>query len=209
MAQGFEDEAISAFNGLGQETRDTLIMELSRTGCREQYAAAPGTLLGGAIEGPAICVYYSPALLQKAGPADIDEALQLLAAVFEAARELFPLSQEVTSAESTAIVRIDQLKILTPGQIIDTAPWYLEMTTHLDAVAQRKDVAQRRLSLFGAALSHFEANCLYGYGYGVLYGPFPAMDKYCGISPKLCPPHAPEAEQPVAGAPVLQEMLSR
>jgi hypothetical protein len=86
-------------------------------------------------QGPALLVYYAPALVQKAGPSQVCHALSVLAEVLAAARKLFPLDSN--SCERTACVRIDALKVLTPEEIEDARPWRLQRTTPSDAEAAR------------------------------------------------------------------------
>jgi len=76
-------------------------------------------------------VYYAPALLQKAGATEALEAMMVLAAVFRAARRLFPC--QVGSVESTATIRIDALKVLKPSTIVQEEVWYVSRIGELDA----------------------------------------------------------------------------
>lgn len=83
------------------------------------------------MRGPAILIYYAPALLQKAGAAKCFDALRVLADVFRAARVLFPL--EESRVEDTVIIRIDALKVLYPEQVWAQGPWHLRRTSDTDA----------------------------------------------------------------------------
>merc|ERR1712079_409462 len=80
MAQGFEAELLSAFNELPRADCDTLAHELARTGCVAQFSRAPH-LVKASPSGPALLIYYAPALLQKAGSGLCLQALRVLAAV--------------------------------------------------------------------------------------------------------------------------------
>lgn len=130
MGQGFEREVTAAFAKLPSEDSNTLSLELARTGCTEQFKQAPSCVKPS---GPALLIYYAPALLQKAGATECFEALRILAAVFRAARHLFPLS--VANAEVTATIRIDALKIHTPVEILNNGVWHLRRTSAVDAEA--------------------------------------------------------------------------
>ena len=136
MAQGFEKEAITAFEELPAEKRDILLMELARTGTKMSFELAPD-VLRDAPAGPTLFIYYGPALLQKAGAAHIADALSLLAAVFHAARKLFPLEPNSTGAEIVVTIRIDKLKIATLPELVQQGPWYIQRTGRLDAEATR------------------------------------------------------------------------
>jgi len=109
MAQG-DLKVINAFDSLPAEDRCCLASELSRTGCLDQRYAACG---GQPAEpgGPALLVYYGPALLQKHAQGteeDMGVALHVLAGVLRAARQLWPL--EEASEGSTATIQIGALK---------------------------------------------------------------------------------------------------
>merc|ERR1712129_686858 len=81
--------------------------------------------------GPALLIYYAPALLQKAHSDLCLEALRVLAAVCRAARILFPLDE--TKVETVVTIRIDALKVLSPRDILMGGPWYLKSTSSMDA----------------------------------------------------------------------------
>jgi len=132
MAQGFEAEAISALKQLPLRERNVLAMEMAITGHKLQFREAPAELRAQPA-GPALLVYYAPALVQKAGPAQVDKALMLLAAVFRAARLLFPLDFSTSGLQCTVTIRIDTLKILTPEEIEAAGAWHLRRTSATDA----------------------------------------------------------------------------
>lgn len=134
MAQGFEKEIVAAFSSLNEKDREVLAEELSRTGRREQFQRAPASVQSN-ICGPALLVYYAPALVQKAKAEQGVAALHLLAAVFRSARCLFPLG--TARIEESVIIRIDELKVLTPSEIEGAAPWHLQLTSGMDAEARR------------------------------------------------------------------------
>merc|ERR550525_1506269 len=100
MAQGFEKEAVAAFQRMPAGEYSLLAAELARTGHRDQFKQAPRAVCESPA-GPAIFVYYAPALVQKAGAAQAGNALLILAAVFRAARQIFPLEIGAGGATST------------------------------------------------------------------------------------------------------------
>jgi len=111
MAQG-DAKVIDAFHSLPSEDRRCLAAELSRTGCRGQhYSAGVSERLGNETGGPALLVYYGPALLQKHAQSteqDMCTALRVLVEVLRAARQLWPLKE--SSEGCTATVQIGALK---------------------------------------------------------------------------------------------------
>jgi hypothetical protein len=108
MAQGDSQEILRQFQQLPDEDRHVLENELAMTGCSDQTFSrdTPSDKYVG--KGPAILVYYAPALMQKAGRKDPRGAMMVLAEVLRHARELWPLEKE--SANRTVICRIDALK---------------------------------------------------------------------------------------------------
>jgi len=135
MAQGFEADSVAALQKLSEAERKLLSAELARTGCQQQFRDAPSDLRATVPQGPALLVYYAPALVQKAGPRQVQQALSILAEVLAAARKLFPLDDN--SFERTACIRIDALKVLTPEEVEDARPWHLRRTSPSDAEAVR------------------------------------------------------------------------
>ncbi|CAK0838578.1 unnamed protein product [Prorocentrum cordatum] len=136
MAQGFEAEVVHALHALPPADSDVIALELARTGHSQQFDGAPPALLQDAPAGPSLLVYYAPALIQKAGASEVRGALHVLAAVYRAARELFPCSARAGAAESCAVVRIDLLKVLGPQEIAKVAQlneWHLRKTSDVSA----------------------------------------------------------------------------
>jgi len=111
MAQGDSAAVLRAFDALPPQDREVLSDELgavdiwNQTWSREESEH----------KGPAILVYYAPALMQKAGKEDPLRALRVLAEVFRQARVLWPLSEEARSWWVS--VRVDQLKELPLGDV--------------------------------------------------------------------------------------------
>merc|ERR1711879_178186 len=89
--------------------------------------------------GPAILVYYGPALIQKAGAMDPRGAIIILAGIFKKGRELFPL--ESGKDGETVTVRIDALKnlqvkeIMNPQNVGDV--WLLSKSSSVDAQVEK------------------------------------------------------------------------
>ncbi|CAK0871302.1 unnamed protein product, partial [Prorocentrum cordatum] len=137
MAQGDSKRVLNAFQSLRQQDREQLEVELAVSGCSGQsYRREPSQALCPSSEGgPAILVYYAPALMQKAGAADPCGALVLLADILRQARGLFPLRKD--KASETVLVRIDALKelqvsaIRQPSQPGDV--WVLHRTSTKEA----------------------------------------------------------------------------
>ena len=93
---------VEAFHSLSDDDRATLATEMAMTGIDGQtYTASPTN--GG---GPAFLVYYSPAFLRQS-VSNALAGLRVLAVVYRAARELFPLSADHVGCVT---VHIDQLK---------------------------------------------------------------------------------------------------
>merc|ERR1711964_323295 len=111
---------------LQKHDQELLCCEMTRTGLAHQVfdkvRPPPG-------HGPAILVYYAPALLQKCGSTDLTPALEILAEVYRKARVLWPVTgrpsivaaldddkQVGAKGQHTIIVRIDQIKDLLPAE---------------------------------------------------------------------------------------------
>lgn len=129
MAQGFEADCLTGLQAMDDEEREVLAWELALTGLRQQFEGAP-LWVKEEPAGPAFLVYYAPALLQKAGAKQVTEALLVLAAVYRAARKLFPLDVSPQAVESTVTVRIDALKVFTPEEILANGPWHLRASSN-------------------------------------------------------------------------------
>jgi len=130
MAQGFETEAVEAFEKLPWPERQLLSEEMARTGHKDQFKRSPD-IVRSDVRGPALLVYYAPALIQKATAVECYDALLVLAAACRAARRIFPL--ETKSMENTATLRIDALKVLKPSEIALESEWNIRRTGDMDA----------------------------------------------------------------------------
>jgi len=121
MAQGDSKEILRQFQQLPEEDQQVLSMEMAMTGCSNQYYQRDDLSQSKvAAKGPAILVYYSPALLQKSGRKDTRCTLIILAEIYRRARELWPLTSD--DAERSVIVRIDALKDLEAEDILHADP---------------------------------------------------------------------------------------
>jgi len=152
MAQGFEADIISQMESLCADDREVLTHEMALTACKEAFDAAP-TTAKPKQQGPAILVYYAPALLQKAGKQHAAAGLSVLAAVFRAARVIFPFN--VAHFEHTCVVRIDAMKALTPPDIQKNMPWVLKWVsgTAAEAVCGPAAMLERSLPVNDMAKS--------------------------------------------------------
>mmetsp|Transcript_25174 Transcript_25174/g.57877 ORF Transcript_25174/g.57877 Transcript_25174/m.57877 type:complete len:889 (-) Transcript_25174:35-2701(-) len=130
MAQGFESDILKAFEALRDIDKDVIAAELARTACKEQFSEAPSHVQQR-LQGPAFLMYYAPALIQNAGQDEAIGALIVMAAVFRAARVVFPLESQLF--EQTATIRVDTMKSLKPGEIMRRQPWKLRRTGKITA----------------------------------------------------------------------------
>jgi len=128
-----QPKVVEAFHALSDDDRATLATEMATTGINGQtYTASPTK------GGPAFLVYYSPAFLRQS-VSNALAGLRVLAGVYRAARELFPLSADHGGC---VIVHIDQLKAEGDiGSLCATAGignlWLLVRKGEREAVAER------------------------------------------------------------------------
>mmetsp|Transcript_22047 Transcript_22047/g.52227 ORF Transcript_22047/g.52227 Transcript_22047/m.52227 type:complete len:706 (-) Transcript_22047:132-2249(-) len=128
-----QPKVVEAFHALSDDDRATLATEMAITGIDGQtYTASPSK------GGPAFLVYYSPAFLRQS-VSNALAGLRVLAGVYRAARELFPLSADHGGC---VIVHIDQLK--AEGDIESLCAtagignlWMLVRKGEREAVAER------------------------------------------------------------------------
>jgi len=185
MAQGSTQQVLNAFLGLPHEDASVLEEELARTGCegqefsterkkkptvsRNRFVTAPVNHTDGLScqeqqdaaqrkvdsGGPALLVYYAPALMQKAGKVDPLGALTILADLFRQARSLFPLVPG--QANETAIIRIDALKdLLVEAMREQTSPgevWVLQKVSSRDAQVRKVNLVKHRKDDFSWSTS--------------------------------------------------------
>jgi len=135
MAQGNSAEITRQFDELAEDDREVLCTEMSLTGCKKQeFRTAPER---SRSVGPALLVYYAPALMQKAGRSDPSKALSILAEVFRSGRQLWPF--DPGAVDQTVTVRIDTLKELEASAILerqDGLSWVMDRTSGKDAVVR-------------------------------------------------------------------------
>ena len=128
-----QPKVVEAFHSLSDDDRATLATEMAITGIDGQtYTASPTK------GGPAFLVYYSPAFLRQSASNAL-AGLRVLAGVYRAARELYPLSDDHCGC---VIVHIDQLK--AEGNIESLCAtagignlWMLVRKGEREAVAER------------------------------------------------------------------------
>jgi len=139
MAQGDSEAVVRAFDALPEEDREVLSTEMSTVDIWKQGWSREKSEYGG----PAILVYYAPALMQKAGKQDPRGALLVLADVFRQARSLWPRSEACGSWWVS--VRVDQLKELTVREIRESNPskaWALARLTSREGAVQRTSLLE-------------------------------------------------------------------
>jgi len=141
MAQGDSEAIVRAFDALPEEDMEVLSTEMSMVDIWKQSWSRERS----EFRGPAILVYYAPALMQKAGKQDPHGALLLLADVFRQARALWPLSE--AAGNWWVSVRVDQLKELTVREIRESNPskvWAVTKLTSREGAVQRMSLSETR-----------------------------------------------------------------
>lgn len=131
----------SAWGELPLVDRATLGREMSLTGVAgEPYACTPD-----ATEGPAFLVYYSPAFVKIAAHDHLTIALRMLAEIYRAARQLWPMRAD--SAGEGVTVHIGKLRGLKVVDDISSASylkgqvWLLVQTSAQEAVVQLESIS--------------------------------------------------------------------
>jgi len=123
MAQGDSKCFVQSADGLSTDDAAVLFQEMALTGCKDQSYACERLVDADARgKGPAVLVYYGPALLQKAGKKDPKGCLMILAEVYRQARAMWPLVPE--DADLTVTVRIDAMKELDVAALRQPDPGY-------------------------------------------------------------------------------------
>lgn len=171
MAQGDSAEVMRHFLKLKKADREVLSQELAITGCAMQKFKRDSWKENG---GPAILIYYAPALLQKAGREDPTGAMMILCEIFRQARSLWPLSTKQEDCDKTVMVRIDVLKELQVSTVMDPRPGIhyvlcrvstqdaqVKIVTNLDM--KEIDQATQRVLQFGGD-SEDHAGCFSPFG---------------------------------------------
>jgi len=141
MAQS-DTQIVDLFQQLPRRDRTRLAMELARTGCPGQrFSSSPN-----AKHGPALLIYYSPALMQKNVDGDLMGALRILSEVFRLSRSIWPLSS--ASEGITVTIQVAQLKTERLDQILDaceTDPqqvWLVLRHNDLEGSVERKHASE-------------------------------------------------------------------
>jgi hypothetical protein len=152
MAQGDSRAILEAVKSLPDVDQSVLYQEMAVTGLAGQHytcefenaffaMSSMRVQRSESSKGPAILVYYGPALMQKAGKKDPKGALAVLAEVYRATRKLFPLTGDMASSFVT--VRVDTLKELEVTSIRQPEPGLMFVVVKTSAV----DANVRLLSL--------------------------------------------------------------
>eukprot|EP00928_Gymnodinium_smaydae_P032460 TRINITY_DN23502_c0_g2_i1.p1 TRINITY_DN23502_c0_g2~~TRINITY_DN23502_c0_g2_i1.p1 ORF type:complete len:1241 (-),score=183.64 TRINITY_DN23502_c0_g2_i1:149-3871(-) len=139
-AQGDSARILQEFSNLPAAMQLQLASEMALTGISNQTFTRDAAAKGGV--GPAILVYYAPALLQKAGKNDPFSTLRILAEIYRCARVLWPLSSK--DADKHVTVRIDTIKDLEAGSILEPEfgfTWIMHTTSSKDAAIKLAPVA--------------------------------------------------------------------
>jgi len=135
MASTGSEEVIDGFHQIPAEDRKVLAQELAITGCKGQRYLTDDKDVP--VEGPAILVYYAPALMQKLGQSNPKQALIVLAEVLRQTRRLWPLSGD--NADMSVIMRIESLKEKDPAafSVPDTGNiWVVHKTSERDGAVK-------------------------------------------------------------------------
>mmetsp|Transcript_5264 Transcript_5264/g.12606 ORF Transcript_5264/g.12606 Transcript_5264/m.12606 type:complete len:977 (+) Transcript_5264:200-3130(+) len=165
MAQMTAPAVLRAFGTLTQEDKDTLNLEMSRTGCDEQ-SFSQHLVPSNTMEGPAFLVYYGPAFLQNLGNDSAVMRLSVLAEIYRCARDLWP--PVAAKAAVNVTIRIDVIKALSTTDLVEVVTkgdvWML--VKHNDAEAFIERSTKRKLNKMIAAQQSFQVldlNCLRAY----------------------------------------------
>jgi len=143
---------VDLFRSLPAMDRQTLSVEMARTGCPNQRYSTTPSIAGG----PAFLIYYGPALLQKNvdSPRCFRAALRTLAEVMRVARVMWPLSKGPEAEGSVVTILVAELKTQTIDIVLgidrseEEGRWVL--VRHNDregAVEFRKDVSDVQLEV--------------------------------------------------------------
>eukprot|EP00913_Durusdinium_trenchii_P032159 g30113.t1 len=177
MAQGDSQQILRALQNSAVEdcSKRNMFRQLALTGCKDQLFALERPPEGAVAMGPAILIYYAPALMQKAladtamldepperlrsklqaGRTDPIAALRILSELFRQARQFWPLLP--SNSGSYVTVRIDVLKELEVKMITAHTPrevWALEKTSSRDAEVKKVTLGSEDLTsaLVGSTL---------------------------------------------------------
>jgi len=160
MAQG-KNGVVEAFDTLPRKAQDILATELQRTAIRSQHFKCSHV-----TGGPALLVYYGPALLQRCqdSPEDLGKALGVMALVLQAARELWPATLEMQG--KSVIVQIGELKSIdilramsSPASKIRQV-WILRKQNEIDGIVNLVEAHALAKMMTPEGLKSFRVLCL-------------------------------------------------
>mmetsp|Transcript_69397 Transcript_69397/g.132421 ORF Transcript_69397/g.132421 Transcript_69397/m.132421 type:complete len:236 (+) Transcript_69397:49-756(+) len=116
MAQGDLD-VVRAFQQLSRREQEFLAKEMARTGCAGQSFSRVSAW-SMANKGPAVLIYYGPALLQRnvGNFDDLRTAVRILCEVFRGARVLWPATRK--DQAKTVTIQVAKLKAIDVQSII-------------------------------------------------------------------------------------------
>jgi hypothetical protein len=146
MAQTNSVRALQGFEELPVDDKDILSAEMARTGCMGQSYSSnltPADVQSNPM-GPALLIYYGPAFLQAMSNDNPCKRLQVLAEVYRAARELWPL--KVAQVGTSVTVRIDTIKALSTADILDAMKhgkvWVMVKHNELEAFVEHSSTSK-------------------------------------------------------------------
>jgi hypothetical protein len=144
MAQMNAEAFVRDFDELREDDRETLAVEMSRTGCEGQHYSAdlvPAEVRDQPV-GPTFLVYYGPAFVQNLGSDSPVRKLSVLAEIYRCARELWPASPE--SVTKNVIIRVDTIKGLSTTDLItakeEGSVWLLVKHNDTEAFVEKSTV---------------------------------------------------------------------
>jgi len=141
MGQGSAMIILNGFRKLPKSPQKLLGVEMARTGIANQgYGSV------AAVGGPAICVQYGSAMIQKnsAGVASAEWACGCLAEVYRAARAIWPVDDD--SEGVTVVVKAGPLKTKAITEIMEISKeglcWVLFKESDLAATVDKKKIGE-------------------------------------------------------------------
>mmetsp|Transcript_92809 Transcript_92809/g.267996 ORF Transcript_92809/g.267996 Transcript_92809/m.267996 type:complete len:1023 (+) Transcript_92809:123-3191(+) len=166
MAQSNAGAILEGFDSIPDEDRETLSVEMSRTGCVGQSFSAELSPSEAGQEGPAFLIYYGPAFLQGLGTDVPGARLGVLAEIFRAAREMWPAC--IAKVSTNVTIRIDMLKALSVPSILEFAQkgdlWVLMKHNDLEAFVERSSKKKlNRMISGGQAFQVLDFSMVYRY----------------------------------------------
>mmetsp|Transcript_68025 Transcript_68025/g.106354 ORF Transcript_68025/g.106354 Transcript_68025/m.106354 type:complete len:951 (+) Transcript_68025:74-2926(+) len=146
MAQVSSMKILAGFEELVLDDKEILSAEMARTGCLGQLYSSdltPADVQTNPM-GPALLIYYGPAFLQSLGSDNAAKRLSVLAEVYRAARELWPL--KLAQVAQCVTVRIDTIKGLSTSDIFETMKggnaWVMVKHNEVEAFVEHSSTAK-------------------------------------------------------------------